>query len=105
VWFTASQNGGLTFTPREPLSQAPFDMRTAPDAEGFFVGDYEGLTSAAEAFVPAFVLATADVANRTDVFSTTVSPELAQRSLGAGSREPVRAVADERSLEGAVRTP
>jgi len=105
VWFTASQNGGLTFTPREPLSQAPFDMRTAPDADGFFVGDYEGLTSAAGGFVPAFVLATAEVVNRTDVFSTTVSPELAQRSLGAGSREPVRAVADERSLEGAVRTP
>jgi hypothetical protein len=105
VWFTASSNGGLTFTPREPLSAAPFDMRTAPDAEGFFVGDYEGLASVGPGFAPVFVLATGDLANRTDVFATTVSPDLTEPTLRAGSAEPVRAPAVERSLEGAVRRP
>ena len=48
-------------------------MRTAPDARGFFVGDYEGLTSAGGRFLPVFVTANSgNLANRTDVFSTSV---------------------------------
>jgi hypothetical protein len=35
----------------------PFDMTTAPNAEGFFVGDYEGLTSTGSTFDPFFVMA------------------------------------------------
>ena len=34
-----------------------FDMTTAPNAEGFFVGDYEGLTSTGSTFDPFFVMA------------------------------------------------
>jgi hypothetical protein len=42
-------------------------MRTAPDAAGFFVGDYEGLSSS---LVPFFVTANSgNTANRTDVFA------------------------------------
>jgi hypothetical protein len=104
AWFTASHNGGLTFTPRERLTQAPFDMRAAPDAEGFFVGDYEGLTWADGPFVPVFVLTNAgDVANPTDVLSTAVSPDVAQPGVGAGSRERARARTIQRRLEGAVK--
>jgi hypothetical protein len=48
----------------------PFDMRTAPVARGFFVGDYEGLTSVGDRFVPFFVKANSgNLANRTDVFA------------------------------------
>ena len=48
----------------------PFDMRTAPVARGFFVGDYEGLTSVGDRFVPFFVKANSgNVKNRTDVFA------------------------------------
>jgi hypothetical protein len=102
AWFTASPDGGLTFTPRERLTAAPFDMRAAPDAEGFFVGDYEGLTEAGGPFVPVFVQANAgDVASPTDVFSTTVTPELAQQVSGASTR--ARSVAIRRTLGGAVR--
>ena len=51
-------------------------MRTAPFAEGFFVGDYEGLTSIGRRFAPGFVTANSgNLANRTDLFSTTVRPE------------------------------
>jgi hypothetical protein len=48
---------------------------TAPVARGFFVGDYEGLTSAKGAFHPVFVQANnGNLANRTEVFSTTWQP-------------------------------
>jgi hypothetical protein len=106
AWFTASPDGGLTFAPRERLTPAPFDMRTAPDAEGFFVGDYEGLTWAGGPFVPVFVLADAgNVADPTDVFSTLVEPDLGQEGLGAGSEEPRRAVSVRRGVDGPVLTP
>ncbi|MBA3433629.1 MAG: exo-alpha-sialidase [Actinobacteria bacterium] len=36
------------------LTAAPFDMSDAPDARGFFTGDYEGLASAGNAFTPFF---------------------------------------------------
>ena len=35
----------------------PFDMTQAPDAEGYFVGDYEGLTASGTTFDPFFVMA------------------------------------------------
>ena len=42
-------------------------MRTAPDARGFFVGDYEGLSST---LVPFFAQANSgNTANRTDIFA------------------------------------
>ncbi|HZB01142.1 MAG TPA: exo-alpha-sialidase, partial [Actinomycetota bacterium] len=36
------------------LTDASFDMRQAPDARGFFTGDYEGLASAGNDFTPFF---------------------------------------------------
>ena len=36
------------------LTNASFDMRQAPFAGGFFVGDYEGLANAGSAFTPFF---------------------------------------------------
>jgi hypothetical protein len=36
------------------LTDASFDMRQAPDAGGFFTGDYEGLANAGTAFTPFF---------------------------------------------------
>ena len=74
-WFTASRTGGTTFSPRERLTAQPFDMRTAPVARGFFVGDYEGLSSSDGRFLPLFVQANSgNAANPTDVFSTLVRP-------------------------------
>jgi Neuraminidase (sialidase) len=49
----------------------PFDMKTAPFARGFFVGDYEGLTAVGTTFHPFFVAANSgNTSNRTDVFTT-----------------------------------
>jgi hypothetical protein len=53
----------------------PFDMETAPDARGYFVGDYEGLARAGSSFVSFFAMANdGNLANRTDVFESTLNP-------------------------------
>ena len=36
------------------MTDASFDMRQAPDAGGFFTGDYEGLANTGAAFTPLF---------------------------------------------------
>jgi hypothetical protein len=65
TWLLVSRDGGRTFN--ESRVAAPFDMRTAPFASGFFVGDYEGLTGT---LMPFFVAANSgNVANRTDVYA------------------------------------
>jgi hypothetical protein len=47
-----------------------FDLKTAPDAEGFFVGDYQGLAAIGSSFVPFFVQTNSgNLGNRTDVFA------------------------------------
>jgi hypothetical protein len=43
-WFTRSTDGGQTWR-EERVTPTSFDMRTAPVARGYFVGDYEGLTA------------------------------------------------------------
>jgi hypothetical protein len=49
-----------------------FDMTTAPNAEGFFVGDYEGLTASGTTFDPFFVMAQPRAtAGPTDPFANT----------------------------------
>ncbi len=70
-WEIISSDGGATW--REAQLGSRFNMRRAPkDALGFFVGDYEGLTHAGDAFVPMFVRTNAARSNRTDVFSVRV---------------------------------
>jgi hypothetical protein len=69
-WRLDSSNGGETW--RESHIAGPFDMRTAPFANGFFTGDYEGLAHSDNAFVPFVVLANSgNLSNRTDVFVAT----------------------------------
>jgi hypothetical protein len=70
-WATTARRGDAAFSARRRLTPESFDMRTAPDAEGFFVGDYEGLTNTGS-FLPVFVTANSgDLTNRTDVFSSS----------------------------------
>jgi hypothetical protein len=76
-WLTTSTNGGQTFNEGVPLlgEGVSFDMKTAPQAGGFFVGDYEGLDAMGAVFAPFFVQTNSgNTANRTDVFAEQVSP-------------------------------
>jgi hypothetical protein len=77
TWLLRSTNGGDSFT-EERIGSASFDMTTAPDALGYFVGDYAGLDFADGGLRPGFkpfqVRANSgNLANRTDVFATTAS--------------------------------
>jgi BNR/Asp-box repeat protein len=79
TWIIRSTDGGATFPPaNEEAVGDPYDMRQAPEAGGYFVGDYEGLDWAGggskPGFKPFFVRSNnAMPANRTDVFATTAS--------------------------------
>jgi hypothetical protein len=83
-WFVRSTNRGRTFGPRERITPTSFDMTTAPVAGGYFMGDYEGLTSVRQQFKPLAVFANSgDLANRTDVFATTVHAPFAAAATAA----------------------
>jgi len=60
------------------LSAASFDIEQAPAARGpfgYFLGEYEGLTSIGNTFRPVFIqVNNGNSANRTDLFATTVAP-------------------------------
>jgi hypothetical protein len=79
TWIIRSTDGGATFpAANEEAVGSPYDMRQAPDALGYFVGDYEGLDWAGSGrrpgFKPFFVRSNdAMPTNRTDVFATTAS--------------------------------
>jgi hypothetical protein len=114
-WFTSSRNDGATFSARQRITQQSFDMRTAPFANGFFVGDYEGLTSAGGRFLPVFVAANSgNLANRTDVFSAAVRATGGSAKAGrarAGRRlgritatRLARMVKQVGAIQGAVRS-
>lgn len=86
-WQIVSQEGGQTW--RETPLAGSFDMRIAPSAGGFFLGDYEGLSHGNGAFLPFFVMTNSrNVTNRTDVFAA-LSGE--NGDGGAGNREEVNA--------------
>jgi hypothetical protein len=73
-WQIRSRDGGATW--KEIPLAGPFDMRTAPSAGGFFVGDHQGLSHTGAQFIPFFVKTNSgNVANRTDVFAAVPEEE------------------------------
>jgi len=61
----------------------PFDMFLAPTSGGpsvYFIGDYHGLSTVGNVFVPLFAQTNGDAANRTDVF---IAPQVSATSLVA----------------------
>lgn len=68
VWVLRSSNGGATWS-EERVTRASFDMRQAPVARGFFVGDYIGTAATGETFKPFVTISNP----ATDTFGTTVA--------------------------------
>ncbi|KAB1584952.1 exo-alpha-sialidase [Burkholderia cepacia] len=68
-WRKISHDGGTTFADERRVG-GPFDLKLAPNAEGFFIGDYQGLdVMPSSSFHPFFVQTNAgNLTNRTDVF-------------------------------------
>jgi hypothetical protein len=73
-WITHSHDGGQTWSDSQQLA-GPFDMRSAPYASGYFVGDYEGLDNTGSLFAAFWVEANGaqafDAPNKTDGFFAT----------------------------------
>ena len=86
-WIVRSSDGGRTFSRRKRMTTKSFDLRTAPFARGYFVGDYAGLAAAGSGFDLLFATTTGDPTNPTDLFSRTVNGAPTQ----APSRAPQRA--------------
>jgi hypothetical protein len=84
-WLTRSRDGGLTW--RETRVAGPFDMMIAPNARGFFLGDYQGLASVGGQFITFFSQTTrAAVTNPTDIFAVAVTPAAQAQAVAEGGR-------------------
>jgi hypothetical protein len=72
TWLTVSPRGGRQFVKERRLAPT-FDTLQAPFASGYFLGDYQGLTTFADRFRALFVTANSGRPNnRTDVYFTQV---------------------------------
>lgn len=70
-WFIASADGVHY---KHPVRIAgPFDVRTAPQAGGYFLGDYQGLAAAGDSFEALFARTNGDANNRTDIVAVRVA--------------------------------
>ena len=72
VWSLRSNDGGTTWH-EERVTPTSFDMRQAPVARGFFIGDYIGTAAAGATFTPFF-----SQAGPTDTYSATVTGPLGE---------------------------
>jgi len=74
LFIADSRDGGGTWSEAR-LTPTSFDDSTAPFSRGYFLGDYQGLANDGTSFKSLFVQTNSgNTANRTDVFSTTVTP-------------------------------
>jgi hypothetical protein len=75
-WIRTSTDGGASWAPAQRVTPTSFDMKKAPSARGYFIGDYEGLDHAGDTFKLFFVQTNnADTGtNPTDVYAADVTP-------------------------------
>jgi hypothetical protein len=81
LWLASTRDGQRL---AESNAWPAFDLATAPNARGLFVGDYHGLVAAGSEVLPLVAMSTPDPANRTDVFLLRLAPAAApQRQFEA----------------------
>lgn len=69
-WITTSANQGRTWSARQQVTSHPFDLRTAPFDDGFFLGEYQGLAGAGQRFIVSATFTNGhSLDNRTDIYS------------------------------------
>lgn len=96
-WLARSGDGGVTWT--ETRVASPFDLTTAPNAGGLFLGDYQALKSRGNVFVPFFVKTNSgNLNNRTDVFAAPAVSVTAAMAPAGPSAEASRAEVAERAV-------
>jgi hypothetical protein len=72
VWLTHSTDGGQTWS--EEHVTGPFDMKQAPNARGWFLGDYMGLEPIGDDLLAFFSTTQGDLANVWSVRAVDVGP-------------------------------
>jgi hypothetical protein len=73
LWLAQSRDGGATWS--EQHLYGPFDLESAPDASGLFLGDYSGLTEIGHDVLAFFTATDANSpSNRTDIVAVHVTP-------------------------------
>jgi hypothetical protein len=70
----SSSGSALTFNSEVRLTASSFNAALAPDAGGVMLGDYEGLTHAANTFYAAFETTNTTAGNPTDIDVATINP-------------------------------
>lgn len=92
----ASSTDGVTWTERHVAG--PFNLAIAPDAGGLFLGDYQGLASIGDVFVPFYARTNdGDLANRTDIFALLAG--------GVGSAEAAKAARADATMKAQAAPP
>lgn len=85
-WFLHSADKGLTWS-QERVTPTSFDMRAAPFARGYFVGDYEGLDAAGSTFT-SFFSQSQPQPGGTDTFGANLlAPSLTATTITPDPRE------------------
>jgi len=83
-YWLAQSTDGVTWT--ESHVAGPFNLTIAPNAGGYFLGDYQGLATAGDAFVPLFARTNdGDLVNRTDIYAMLVRAAAAAKAAPAGA--------------------
>jgi hypothetical protein len=70
-WISRSSDG-LNWT--ETRIASAFDLDIAPNAGGYFLGDYTGLVSAGTTFIAFYARTTGNAANRNDLYLARIAP-------------------------------
>ncbi|HKE39606.1 MAG TPA: sialidase family protein [Casimicrobiaceae bacterium] len=92
-WLTRSTDG---VTWLESHVAGPFDLAIAPNAEGLFLGDYQGLSSAGAVFLPVYAQTNnGRLDNRTDVFVTLATSAAAATQAAQATTMQMSAPASE----------
>lgn len=71
AWLLTSKDGKNWI---ETKIREPFDLTYAPNARGLFLGDYQGLLSLGNTFLPFYAQANPDANNRTDIYAVPITP-------------------------------
>ena len=88
-----------------------FDLAIAPQAGGYFIGDYHGLAASGNVFIPVFVRTNGGTGNRTDVFAlfarsiaaTASRTDVARTTASPPAALPIDAATRERASENLIR--
>jgi BNR/Asp-box repeat len=94
-WAAKAVDGIRAFGPRERLTPRSFNMRKAPYAGGFFVGDYSGLASEGSRFSSVFGLSWGAPDSPSGIVSARLhrpypAPTVSAPSLGRATVAPTR---------------